>query len=151
MAYEKITGTIDKVNTRNGKSFQLDNGEWYGAFKAAQLKGAEVGDVVSFDMERAEKGGTTFFNIKGDVKITGKAPANEPVSGGKSSEGAVSKGRTYKDRSIERQAILKVVGPLFAARVTADTDLQSLAEDVIEFSKLLESYVTNGASDEENA
>lgn len=149
MAYKKISGTVEAVNTRNGKSLKLDDGEWYGAFKAAQLKGAEVGDTVSFDMEANEKGGTTFYNIKGDVTVTGKAPANEPVKGGSSSEGAVSKGRTYKDRSIERQAILKVTGELLKGRVTPDTDLQALAEDVIEFSKLLESYVTNGASDEE--
>ncbi len=147
MAYKRISGTVQAVNSRNGKSFQLDDGEWYGAFKATQLKGAEVGDTVSFDMEANEKGGTTFFNIKGDVTVTGKSPpAKEEKSGGSA---PTTGGRTVRDRSIERQSILKVTAELLKGRVTPDTDLQSLAEDAIEFSKLLESYVTNGASDEE--
>jgi len=75
---QKITGVIEAVN-RTGKSFKLDDGEWYGAYKPQDLNGAQVGDEVEFDLEPRESGGTTFYNVKGGVTILGEGPANPPA------------------------------------------------------------------------
>lgn len=68
MAYEKVSGTVEAIS-RNGKTLQLDDGEWYGAFSAAQIGDVQVGDSVKFDMQANDKGDKTFLNIKGNVKL----------------------------------------------------------------------------------
>lgn len=96
---QKITGVIEAVN-RTGKSFKLDDGEWYGAYKPSDLNGAQVGDEVEFDMEPRESGGTTFFNVKGGVTILGDgAPAAQPQRSSSGGDRQAPRGRGGQSQS----------------------------------------------------
>lgn len=63
---EVISGVIESKD-RSGKGVKLDDGEWYRAFAPSQLRDADVGAYISFEMEPRDSGGTTYLNIKGNV------------------------------------------------------------------------------------
>ena len=76
------TGTITAMS-RDGKRFQIDDGEWYSVFSSAQMNGAMRGSNVNFSyVTTPPKGpeGRAYNNVKGNLTINaGAAPA--PTTG----------------------------------------------------------------------
>jgi uncharacterized protein YdaT len=121
MAYLKGGGVVE-VKTRNGKSIKIGE-NWYSAFKAVELNAVEVGDEVAFEYIEKESGGTTFLNIKGDVKVVGKGEKQEAQqsagnrggsqgrstrSGGDGTDGAVGyDGDQFRKRSMKNYPVSK--------------------------------------------
>lgn len=150
-ARETISGVIEAVG-RGGKGIKIGE-EWYGAFAAKQTKGAQQGDEVEFEFELSEKGGQTFRNIKGDVKIVSKGEAPAEQSSGSSGRAAPQQRQSggftpkvfpipadHPDRAIIRQnAATRAVELITAAGVTEDT-LTDAAEFAIELARKFEAY-----------
>lgn len=151
----KVSGTISAVS-RNGKGICIGD-TWYNAYKAAQINGASKGDAVEFQVKEVEKGGTTFRNIEGDVRVVGSG--NGGSSARNSSAGGGSRGNgsggdsdkmtkeewAKKDRMIVRQNALTQANALFRTMV-GDSGQEGPAEQevdtIIEMAKLFEAYVT---------
>lgn len=107
-------GVVTAVS-RDNKRIQIDDGEWYSAFSAAQLCGAGRGDGVSFSYTTTPpKGpeGRSYNNIKGNVTVTagGVTPSTSVSSApARGSAGGFKGGRTFPvgpldpERSIIRQ------------------------------------------------
>lgn len=65
---DKASGVIKAVR-KDGKGFQLDDGNWYGVFSASQLK-ASKGDFVEFAYKSVIKNGNEYRNVQGVVSGT---------------------------------------------------------------------------------
>ena len=141
MAYQKASGVIE-VLARNGKGFKIGE-DWFSVYKASEMNGAQKGDTVSFEYDVAHKGGATFNNVKGGLKVDSKGAGEEQGqqsaartsggtsrrSGGDGGDGAVGydgdqfRKRSMKhfpvpktdvDRPISRQNSLTQANALFA-------------------------------------
>lgn len=152
----QASGVIEAV-ARTGKSFKIGD-DWYGAFHAKQLNGAQKGDEVEFDYVEVNKGGATFLNVEGDVTIVGAddsersapaprrsaAPAGRSASRGASSAPSKAVGDDPRQRSIVRQNSLTQANALFAtlsrAGLLGDVDPDTLAEDVVRIARTFEQY-----------
>lgn len=152
----QASGVIEAV-ARTGKSVKIGD-DWYGAFHAKQLKGAQKGDEIEFDYVEVVKGGATFLNIEGDVTIVGaddsqrdSAPARRnaaPARGGRSQGTSSSSSKAPADdprqRSIVRQNSLTQANALFAtlsrSGLLGDVDPDTLAEDVVRIARTFEAY-----------
>lgn len=151
----QASGVIEAV-ARTGKSFKIGD-DWYGAFHAKQLKGAQKGDEVEFDYVEVVKGGATFNNIEGDVRFVGddserdSAPARRsaaPARGGRSqgASSAPSKavGDDPRQRSIVRQNSLTQANMVFStlarAGLLGDIGPDELAEEVVRVARTFEQY-----------
>lgn len=74
--YTKFSGVIE-ARARNGKGLKIGE-DWYTAYKATQVpEGIQKGDTVEFEYEEATKGGATFRNIKGDVKLVSAGASDD--------------------------------------------------------------------------
>lgn len=153
----KVSGTISAVS-RNGKGICIDD-TWYNAYKAAQINGASKGDAVEFQVKEVNKGGTTFRNIEGDVRVVGAGSGGSSArpsgasGGGRSNGGGDSDKMTKeewakKDRMIVRQNALTQANALFRS-VTGEDGIAADPEDtdnyvaiIIEMAKQFEEYVT---------
>lgn len=145
---ESIRGVIEATG-RGGKGIKIGD-DWYGAYAAKQTSGAAQGDEVEFEFELSEKGGQTFRNIKGDVKILsrGEAPAQQS-SGRAAPQQKQGGGFTPKvfpipadhpDRAIIRQnAATRAVELIVAAGVT-EGKLADAAEYAIKLARKFEAY-----------
>lgn len=154
-------GTVDKV-ARHGKAFTLvEDGSsiWYTAFAASQLNGCSSGDTVEFAFQESVKAGTTWNNIKNDVKVTGKGSVGTtvlPSSGGTPSTPAAVFGAMTlsKDRSIARQNACNVAAMVLAHSAyrqdfttDPDNDSNKLNPDmvsalVLKIARDIEAYTT---------
>jgi len=76
---ETISGTVEAV--RKDRKGLCINDVWYSSWDALSVG---KGDEVVFNYAEVEKGGRTFRNIKGKVRVSGKAT---PKSGGSYSKG----------------------------------------------------------------
>ncbi len=75
-----VSGVIESAR-KDGKGIKVD-GEWYSAFTASQLGEARYKDEVEFKVKDNTKGGRTFHNIQGDVKIVGASDSGDrPLTG----------------------------------------------------------------------
>lgn len=149
MSYQKAQGTIEAVS-RSGKQFKLEGDErWFGAFRVAQLNRAEKGSTVSLEFEEVEKGGTTFYNVKGDVKLEegGAVSRSAPSAGAAQSVAGDS-----RQQSIIRQNSLSqanalyrtIVGEAGDAEIHQDPDeLKAIAQELIDIARIFEAY-SNG-------
>ena len=70
---DRATGYIKAVR-KDGKGFQLDDGNWYGVFSATQLK-ANKGDYVEFAYKSVIKNGNEYRNVQGVVSGTAVSPS----------------------------------------------------------------------------
>ncbi len=162
--YLTKSGTIEK-SARNGKAFMIDE-VWYSVYKVGQANGAEKGDSVSFEYETVVKGGQEFHNIKGDIKVDGRAaasapsreeaPAREAPNGTKGVDGDAFRKRSMKyfpmpkddvDRPIVRQNSLTNANAALAAFYNGEAGDQGMApedyaEQVIAIARLFEAYST---------
>jgi len=155
-------GTVDKV-ARHGKAFTLvEDGStlWYTAFSASQLNGCTSGDVVEFAFQESVKAGTTWNNIKNDVKIVGKGTVGTPIlppSGGSTATPAAVFGAMTlsKDRSIARQNACNVAATILAHNLyrrdttedgsdgdDARVDPSKLSAFVLKIARDIEAYTT---------
>jgi hypothetical protein len=168
--YTKFSGVIE-ARARNGKGLKIGE-DWYTAFKAAQVpEGIQKGDTVEFEYEEVNRGGATFFNIKGDVKLvsSGGESKSSASSGGSRSSGNSRSGDgrgsidgdSYRKRSMKffpvphddvdlpiiRQNSLTQANSLVASLVKQENfDLPSdpfeAAELVVEIARIFEAYST---------
>lgn len=69
---DRATGYIKAIR-KDGKGFQLDDGNWYGVFAATQLK-ANKGDYVEFAYKSVIKNGNEYRNVQGVVSGTAVSP-----------------------------------------------------------------------------
>lgn len=150
-------GTVDKI-ARSGKAFTLieDGGDlWYSAFSPSQCNGVTKGSTVEFQFLESNKGGVTYNNIKGSVKVTGGAvvlPPSCQVYGGSPEPSAVFGSMLLsKDRSIARQNACNVakelVGFIFDEGSMRQEEIMKI---FFEVAKQIEAYTT-GDSDKKEA
>ena len=141
---EQITGEIESMR-KDRKGIKV-NGEWYSAYASSQLSGVEWKDVVTFGVQRTEKNGQVYMNIKGDAKKSG--------GGGGSSSGAPTPSASpavvaaasawpqpvdARSRSIIRQN--SVTNAVNFAK-TFMVDVGATPEDVVRIARVFESYCT---------
>lgn len=74
---QQVKGTIGSMR-KDRKGIQVD-GQWYAAFASSQLKDVEWKDEVEFTVDVKEKNGSTYYNIKGDVKKVGGGSSSTPT------------------------------------------------------------------------
>lgn len=153
MANKKFSGTIEAI-ARNGKNFKIGE-QWFSVFKGVQMKGAQKGDDVEFEYAEKEVGGTTFYNVQGDLKITGSSgDAGGSGSSDSSTAGARSgAGRSVSEdarqKSIVRQNSLTQANTLFGSLGPEFADVGSTEEAVeliLEMARKFEAY-SSGAED----
>ncbi len=136
---QKIKGTVEVV-ARNKKGVKIGE-SWYGAFKVAQLSGADAGDVVEFDSE--PKG--DFNNIKGNVTIVTKGSGGAKEDTGTKSEGSSGGSLTMRDRQIIRQNSLTQANTLLSTFYSGSMGDQGAtpeesANEVIAIARMFEAY-----------
>ena len=151
----QASGVIEAV-ARTGKSVKIGD-DWYGAFHAKQLKGAQKGDEIEFDYVEVVKGGATFLNIEGEVRFVGDdsdrdsapprrsaAPAGRSAGRGTSSAPSKAVGDDPRQRSIVRQNSLTQANALYAslskAGLLADQSIEDAVAEVISMAKEFERY-----------
>ena len=108
---DRATGYIKAVR-KDGKGFQLDDGNWYGVFAATQLK-ANKGDYVEFAYKSVIKNGNEYRNVQGVVSGTAVSPAGgstreipENNGGGQSRSPLMLPVMLARERAIIRQNAL---------------------------------------------
>lgn len=108
---DRATGYIKAIR-KDGKGFQLDDGNWYGVFAATQLK-ANKGDYVEFAYKSVIKNGNEYRNVQGVVSGTAVSPAGgsmreipENNSGGQSRSPLMLPVMLARERAIIRQNAL---------------------------------------------
>ena len=108
---DRATGFIKAVR-KDGKGFQLDDGNWYGVFAATQLK-ANKGDYVEFAYKSVIKNGNEYRNVQGVVSGTVVSPSGgsmreipENNSGGQSRSPLMLPVMLARERAIIRQNAL---------------------------------------------
>lgn len=154
MANKKLRGTIEAV-ARNGKGFKIEE-TWYTAYKAVQLKGAQKGDEVEFEYAEKDVGGTTFYNVQGDVKVVGastSSSAGSSSSGGSRTSAASSGyaggvGDAARQKSIIRQNSLTQANALVSTypELIQNDNAEQAALELVEIAKVFEAY--SSGSDE---
>lgn len=146
---DRATGYIKAVR-KDGKGFQLDDGNWYGVFAATQLK-ANKGDYVEFAYKSVIKNGNEYRNVQGVVSGTAVSPTGgsmreipENNSGGQSRSPLMLPVMLARERAIIRQnALTNAVQYAFSVNgVTVDV--------VIGIAREFEAY-TSGDYDIETA
>lgn len=134
MANKKFSGEIEAV-ARNGKNFKIGE-QWFSVFKAVQMNGAQKGDEVSFEYQEKDVGGTTFYNVQGNLTVTasggGGGSTSSASSGGGGSGGRASGSEAVRQRSIVRQNSLTQANALLASVGVEFLDLGS-GQEVIAF------------------
>jgi len=152
MSNLRISGVIQAKNP-NGRSFKLDNGEWYGCFTPAMLK-AEVGDFVNFAYVDKEKDGRTYHNVSGVVTASsGGAPSTTPNNG---SVSTVQGNSGYKElmlpvlltreRNINRQSSLATaVAYCEFTMNNGSANGTYTIDEVIQIAREFEAYVSGDA------
>lgn len=132
----KHSGVVEKI-TRSRKAFKLvgeDDEVWYSAFKPAQMEGVEEGSSVEFEYATKNQGGKTYYNIQGNVKVTGSAPAASGGGGGRSP--------SQKDTTITRLSLVKTAAEIVSMTGNAaGGSIEDVADDVIAVAQRLEEYV----------
>lgn len=76
-------GTITAMS-RDGKRFQIDDGEWYSVFSTAQMNGAMRGASVNFSyVTTPPKGpeGRAYNNVKGNLTVSSSMTEPTPSTG----------------------------------------------------------------------
>lgn len=108
---DRATGYIKAIR-KDGKGFQLDDGNWYGVFAATQLK-ANKGDYVEFAYKSVIKNGNEYRNVQGVVSGTAVSPTGgsmreipENNSGGQSRSPLMLPVMLARERAIIRQNAL---------------------------------------------
>ena len=109
---DRATGYIKAVR-KDGKGFQLDDGNWYGVFSATQLK-ANKGDYVEFAYKSVIKNGNEYRNVQGVVSGTATSPSGGSMreipegnnSGGQSRSPLMLPVMLARERAIIRQNAL---------------------------------------------
>lgn len=149
-------GVVDKV-ARHGKAFTLvGESIWYTAFAASQLNGASSGDAVEFTFQESVKAGTTWNNIKNDVRITSSGGGSTMVlpSGGgtpAATPAAMFGAMTLsKDRSIARQNACNVAAAVLrdycvvphTIEPTTVVGWDIMAQSILHIAKQVEAYTT---------
>lgn len=141
MSAGTVKGKVEAV-ARNGKAFKIvDDDEWYTVSKAAQLGVDSAADLrgaeVEFDFTTNDKGGKTWYNVKGNVNVTAEAPKTTTAAGTSANT---------KDVSMTRGGALKVAGDVVMRYYgeNAPAELEEIAQDIIKLSRLLEAYVYEG-------
>lgn len=142
MSEGTVKGKLEAV-ARSKKAFKIvDDDEWYtvtkpavqfGTDDPASLRGAEV----EFDYTTNDKGGKTWYNVKGNLKVVAEAPKTTTAAGTSANT---------KDVSMTRGGALKVAGDV-VMRYYAENppaELEEIAQDIIKLSRLLEAYVYEG-------
>lgn len=150
--YLTKSGVIE-TGARNGKAFKID-GEWYSVYKVGQANGAEKGDSVSFEYETVTKGGQTFHNIQGNIKVegSGKSSGGGGNGGGESRTSAASSahgesagGVSARDQQIIRQNALTQANTALATYYHGGAGDQGMApedyaEHVVDIARIFEKY-----------
>lgn len=152
---DKASGVIKAVR-KDGKGFQLDDGNWYSVFNPIQLKAAK-GDYVEFVYKEAVKNGATYRNTQGVVQgtpttITNTGSTREVPDGNTGSSQSRSPlmlpVMLARERAIIRQNALtnavNLVGSLFNEEEKANVEL------VIGIAREFEAY-TSGDYDIDTA
>lgn len=154
-------GVVDKV-ARHGKAFTLvGESIWYTAFAASQLNGASSGDAVEFTFQESVKAGTTWNNIKNDVRITSSGGGSTMVlpSGGgtpAATPAAMFGAMTLsKDRSIARQNACNVAANIikgisylrdfrdnWSDDTQGDFNAEKIAHAILDVARIIEAYTT---------
>lgn len=151
---DRATGYIKAVR-KDGKGFQLDDGNWYGVFAATQLK-ANKGDYVEFAYKSVIKNGNEYRNVQGVVSGTATSPAGgsmreipENNSGGQSRSPLMLPVMLTRERAIIRQnALTNAVSLASVCQMAKDGKVS--AETVINLAREFEAY-TSGDYDIDTA
>lgn len=148
---DKITGTIT-AKARTGKSIQLDDGNWYGAFNASQLGGVEKGDSV----ELSYKINGRYRNIQGNVTKASGGSASS-TGGSASSTPARSGGRSYRangeeggfpihplayERALDRRNAINAASKIISMEIAHGTEFADVAEATLSLARTFEAYST---------
>lgn len=154
---DRATGYIKAVR-KDGKGFQLDDGNWYGVFAAAQLK-ANKGDYVEFAYKSVIKNGNEYRNVQGVVSGTSVGSVSSGGSMREIPEGNNSGGQSCsplmlpvmlaRERAIIRQnALTNAVNLASVCQMARDGKVS--AETVINLAREFEAY-TSGDYDIDTA
>lgn len=144
---DTMNGTVEAIR-KDGKAFKLSGGDWYSAFKAEQLNGAQKGDTVEFQY----KTNGNFKNIDGSVTRTGNGGGDAGSSPAPKRQYNAGGGRSFPvgkadgGRAINRQnALTNAVN--FTIANTGEGSFMT-TEEVIEVARQFEAY-TCGDTDAE--
>lgn len=128
-----VTGVVKSVR-KDRKGFQLEDGEWYSAFNASQLKDVERGNNVAFDVKINGK----YKNIQGNVKVTGNSGGTEESSDEVS---GFPIAQTASSRAINRQNALTNAVTIVGKYGEVE-DVHEAADLIIEIAQKFEYYTT---------
>ena len=132
---DKASGVIKAVR-KDGKGFQLGDGNWYGVFAATQLK-ANKGDYVEFAYKSVIKNGNEYRNVQGVVSGTATSPAGgsmreipENNSGGQSRSPLMLPVMLARERAIIRQnALTNAVQYCTTLNTTSTQEIVNVARE----------------------
>ncbi len=137
---ESVTGVVKAVR-KDGKGFMIGD-DWYSAFRAAQLNGAQKGADVTFFFKKNGQ----WNNIEGDVTVNGTTGDLTPSSGVSTktySNGAFPIGKRDGQRSIIRQNALTNARSLVQASFSGGFSVNDdTCAAIIHLARIFEAYTT---------
>lgn len=146
-------GTITAMS-RDGKRFQIDDGEWYSVFSTAQMNGAMRGAEVNFSyVTTPPKGpeGRAYNNVKGNLSVSTTMAAPSPSAGATAKPatggtGGYKGGRTFPvgpldpERSIIRQNSMTHAVKMAESLGPGPTEWEEYVAWVIAMARQVEAY-----------
>jgi len=147
---QQVTGKVESAR-KDGKGIKV-NGVWYSVYATSQLKDIKWKDDVEFTASSTEKNGTTYYNIKGDVKKVGGDTASPAMPS--SNPAVVAAAAAWpqpvdaRSRTIIRQNSMGNA-VAYAAKFMADGGASP--EDVVAVARVFEAYCTGEADNKDDA